>query len=145
MVRKIRFLLDTSRPAVFQTFPQSSLFTFFYFQEWLWNLWAKCFITFFFLIFSQRKQVPVLPYFLTAVHCTASMFLSHCSERSTLLQTWPCLLLGTKELITLKHLIMKESCSRRLENKTHFSIAPFYWLVSSFSSCSLLLYLPHTC
>lgn len=37
---------------------------------------------------SMGKEFhPFLPYFLTAVHCTASIFLSCCSESSILLQT----------------------------------------------------------
>lgn len=77
---------------------------------------------------SMGKEFhPFLPYFLTAVHCTASIFLSCCSESSILLQThlFLCILLSTKELIILKSLIMKELCSRRLENKANFSMAQF--------------------
>lgn len=73
----------------------------------------------------DKKFYPfLLLYFLTAVHCTASISLSLCSKSSTLLQTHLFLyfLLGTKELIIPKSLIMKELCSRRLENKANFSM-----------------------
>lgn len=113
MVRKICFLLEIPRPHAFHTFPQSSLSTFICTQECLRNLWARNFIPFF-LIFSQ--QFTAQPqYFSVAVlkvqYCCKPIFL--------------CILLSTKELIILKSLIMKELCSRRLENKANFSMAQF--------------------